>query len=892
VTLVAPQGSARRREAYRGQADSDSYAPSSRCSITTGSPSRKRGKTRSSPPEVPGDSQWGDVMASEEGTRRANRTPASPRDHAASPSDDQEPILKTSPPWAIYIAWIAIAAVSIAALLSVILYRDVLTKATDVATIMIGWFVVVGTIVVAYFTTKTSDDETYVWQHLIGAATKGIQRALAAAERPIQLTLDAAKAASKPGCQKVREYLETLAEPPNTERSSTYKNAPARGGEAGNPNGSTPAGSSQGPAETTINIVNNFREKVVNRAIETAADSASIAIAPVLAAVAGFVGALIPLAYPAGLLTLWIQLSHSFGYGFYKGLYAASLAPSAMVVGKVIWILWFSLFSALIPMWLWYAYARAKVSKSLDETAASPSLRWFRLLVVGVFGLYVSGLFALLPMSALIRNSFLFWPLIILIALVVIFGVFAVINEIKRRNASRTFDVGLVLVLVGSVAAGSFLVRSLNKLTHVDASFGHRADSPFIQAFFWFTMAEVLGGAVLFYRGIRQGKPPDEDKRRDEDLRRDARKAALTSLYLGLAVVYVGSVAAGVCLAGRQNPSLPTVTLAVKHSRVTEVKAGLLSNANAYWYVVDYCNKEKANRLLAIPNTSVEEADAIVEEPVTKSSGRAKVKCPPETTIESGPSGTVASTDARFHFTGHDNRTAVDALKFECRMDESEYKFCDSPKEYSISKRNYLKNPNKEHTLSVRAKDKAGNLDATPARRTWSVDITGPDTTIESEPSETIASRNASFSYSSPEREVTYECKLDKADYKYCASSQDYSALPEGSHTFRVRAKDALGNVDASPRSRTFAVDTRSPETTIKSGPSHTVSSTDAKFRFTSHEMRSTFECSIDGEDYKPCARPKDYSGLPEGDHTFFVRAIDAVGNVDDTPAQRTWTIC
>ena len=93
-------------------------------------------------------------MASEERTRRANQTPASPRDHAAPPSDDQEPILKTSPPWAIYIAWIAIAAVSIAALLSVILYRDVLTKATDVATIMIGWFVVVGAIMVAYFSTR------------------------------------------------------------------------------------------------------------------------------------------------------------------------------------------------------------------------------------------------------------------------------------------------------------------------------------------------------------------------------------------------------------------------------------------------------------------------------------------------------------------------------------------------------------------------------------------------------------------------------------------------------------------------------------------------------------------------------------------------------------------
>ena len=35
----------------------------------------------------------------------------------------------------------------------------------------------------------------------------------------------------------------------------------------------------------------------------------------------------------------------------------------------------------------------------------------------------------------------------------------------------------------------------------------------------------------------------------------------------------------------------------------------------------------------------------------------------------------------------------------------------------------------------------------------------------------------------------------------------------------------------------------------------------------------------------------QEYSGLAYGDHTFEVRAIDGVGNVDPTPASYSWAI-
>jgi hypothetical protein len=85
--------------------------------------------------------------------------------------------------------------------------------------------------------------------------------------------------------------------------------------------------------------------------------------------------------------------------------------------------------------------------------------------------------------------------------------------------------------------------------------------------------------------------------------------------------------------------------------------------------------------------------------------------------------------------------------------------------------------------------------------------------------------------------------------------------------------------------------DTTPPDTLIDGGPSGTVTSTSAEFRFSATEPGATFTCSLDGGSWSACASPTSYSGLAAGDHSFSVRATDAAGNVDATPAVRTWTI-
>jgi hypothetical protein len=115
-------------------------------------------------------------------------------------------------------------------------------------------------------------------------------------------------------------------------------------------------------------------------------------------------------------------------------------------------------------------------------------------------------------------------------------------------------------------------------------------------------------------------------------------------------------------------------------------------------------------------------------------------------------------------------------------------------------------------------------------------------------------------------------------------------ALADGTYTVRAEQLDDAGNLGLS-RAQTFRVDATAPETTITAGPAGSTASTAASFRFASDEAGSSFECLIDDGDWGPCSSPKAYSGLAGGSHTFMVRAIDAAGNQDPSPATSTWTI-
>jgi acid phosphatase type 7 len=85
---------------------------------------------------------------------------------------------------------------------------------------------------------------------------------------------------------------------------------------------------------------------------------------------------------------------------------------------------------------------------------------------------------------------------------------------------------------------------------------------------------------------------------------------------------------------------------------------------------------------------------------------------PPDTFIDSGPSGTVNTRSATFTFSSSEPGST-----FECSLDNADiaaFRSCSSPKKYTR-----LANGN--HTFYVRATDAAGNTDQIPASLTWTV---------------------------------------------------------------------------------------------------------------------------------------------------------------------------
>lgn len=87
------------------------------------------------------------------------------------------------------------------------------------------------------------------------------------------------------------------------------------------------------------------------------------------------------------------------------------------------------------------------------------------------------------------------------------------------------------------------------------------------------------------------------------------------------------------------------------------------------------------------------------------------------------------------------------------------------------------------------------------------VDTAPPETAITTGPADATRSASASFSFAS-EVGAGFECRLDEGGWGPCSSPAAYSGLLDGSHTFRVRAIDGAGNVDASPATWAWSVDT------------------------------------------------------------------------------------
>lgn len=191
----------------------------------------------------------------------------------------------------------------------------------------------------------------------------------------------------------------------------------------------------------------------------------------------------------------------------------------------------------------------------------------------------------------------------------------------------------------------------------------------------------------------------------------------------------------------------------------------------------------------------------------------------------------------------------------------------------------------------------SGSTTAVGLSRLWTVpfvpDTDRPAVTITSGPPNVGSATTATFAYSSREG-TSFSCRFDGAPFGPCgigpSDTRTFAGLADGLHTFEIFAVETANpsNVGRTLR-RTFRVDTRPPVVTVDNGDRDrtTTQGQRVQIDFSSDELHTRFECSLDGAPATPCTSPRSYSGLAVGDHTLTVTGTDLAGN---SAASEPWT--
>ena len=292
----------------------------------------------------------------------------------------------------------------------------------------------------------------------------------------------------------------------------------------------------------------------------------------------------------------------------------------------------------------------------------------------------------------------------------------------------------------------------------------------------------------------------------------------------------------------------------------------------------------------------------------------------PVVTLTGGPAdgATVGQEVEPYTFSGHDNATPQLRLEFECAafltaagIGSAEWASCESPVGggYDISGLE----PG-AYTVAVRTTDLAGNI-GPAATRTVTVSaapvvtfLSGPDgrlDPISGEPDGASGTENAVFTFETDQPGSTFECSVDGSDFLPCGGTTTPATgaawvVENGTHEFAVRATNPQGIVGEETVYEwlvQLGADTTEPSSQFVTGPENGTLLQEATFTFSGTDNRTpaadlTFECALDSTtSWNSCTSPEQFSDLTRGSHTLRLRAVDAAGNVESTPAEYTWIV-
>jgi large repetitive protein len=285
-----------------------------------------------------------------------------------------------------------------------------------------------------------------------------------------------------------------------------------------------------------------------------------------------------------------------------------------------------------------------------------------------------------------------------------------------------------------------------------------------------------------------------------------------------------------------------------------------------------------------------------------------------EPTITSAPASLTSQSSATFAFT--DSQAGV---SFQCQLDGSVYASC-------VSGVKYTGLTDGNHTFKVQAV--SGTKNSSAATYKWTVDSTPPSPSLTFPDNGGVYNATGWAEGCSPAgvcgkvkdtqgvtavlvsirqgtgnwwggssfnktSETFNAATLESPGAKSSAWRYPIALPPAGSYTVHVRATDEAGNTTAagSQAETTFTIKTAAPHVpTIQSGPEEETSEKSATFTFSDSDAGVSFLCAKDEAKFSPCTSPKTYETASQGEHTFFVQARDAAGNVS-AAAQYSWTI-
>lgn len=260
----------------------------------------------------------------------------------------------------------------------------------------------------------------------------------------------------------------------------------------------------------------------------------------------------------------------------------------------------------------------------------------------------------------------------------------------------------------------------------------------------------------------------------------------------------------------------------------------------------------------------------------------------PETSISAKPAALSNKSSANFTFASDEQN-----VQYLVSLNGAAFKEVQNP--YTVANL-----PDGQHTLSVKARDASGNIDATPATYTWVVDTKAPEVpSIAAPVAESYLSNGKPVANGIAEAGATVSLQLNSKPWATVRAGENgawsytsAAALADGTYLLKAQASDEAGNSSAYTTDRRFTIDTTAPQLQITTdAPAHTNAPFSLTFSFTEavigfdvadvevqHAAVSGFK-QLSDKEYAAMVEPK-----KDGEVTISVaagKARDAAGNTN-----------